>query len=91
MSVASDPTLMDAGALLTCAGLKEFFAVLHPYFNPPTWALKVRAYSCFLLLGLSKACLILAPIQVATAVDQLAYRFPWDLIVLYIALRIGSR
>jgi hypothetical protein len=91
MAVSTEPSLVDAGTLLTCAGLKEFFSVLSPYFSPPTCRLKFRAYFCFLLLGLSKACTILAPIQLATAVDALTQRFPLDNILAYIALRIGAR
>jgi hypothetical protein len=71
--------------------LSEFFAVLTPYFAPPTCRLRTRAYLCFVLLGLSKTCNILAPIPLAAAVDQMETSFPWELLLGFIGLRVGAR
>jgi len=75
---------------MSWASMAEFAAVLQPYFNPPTCRLKFRAYACFLLLGLGKACNIAAPIPLAAAVDEMTTRFPWEYILAFVLLRIGS-
>ena len=50
---------------------REFLSVMTPYFWPEGLPARVRAFSCFAALILSKVCHICAPLMLGDAVSEL--------------------
>lgn len=68
---------------------REMAGILAPYFWPKELGARLRALSCFALLGASKVTNVLAPVQMGIAVDQLiAGRMPAEPILLFGVLRL---
>jgi ABC-type transport system involved in Fe-S cluster assembly fused permease/ATPase subunit len=51
--------------------LADFVSILRPYFLPAGAVQRARAVLCFLLLGVSKAMNVVAPIYIGAATDKL--------------------
>ena len=53
---------------------RQFFRIIKPYFLPSGFWERVSAAACFIFLGLSKACNLVAPAFLGTATDALVRR-----------------